>query len=132
MSYTVSSRPFSVVLRGSCDIPTCSWSFPNDLCLLPSVLSFSVCSVLLRLFCPSLSISVVVSIIPLSVPFHVFRLSPYFGLFPFSFPYWDPTVVSLDLLLICLHFCFSHNPVLHRFPYVIVLLSYDFRYPFEL
>ena len=67
------------------------------------------------------SISVDVSVTLLSVLSHVFCLSPYAISFPFSFLYWDPTVVSSDLLLIRLHSCFSHNPVLRCFPYVIVL-----------
>ena len=65
LSYTVSSRTFSIVLRLSRDIPVCSRPFSYVLCLFLSVLSFSV----------------VFLIIPSSVPFHVFRLLPFIPLF---------------------------------------------------
>ena len=75
-----------------------------------------------------------VSVIPFIRPFlcfpSVFCLSLYSVLFPFSFLYWDLTVVSLDLLLIRLHSCFSHNHIPCCFLYIIVLLSYDIYYSF--
>ena len=80
------------------DIPACSQPFLYDLCLFPSVPSFSV----------------VFLIIPSSVPFHVFRL--FLSIPLFQLVSFQVSILGSDrsefrsLLLIRLHFCSATIP----------------------
>ena len=116
LSYTVPSRPFSKVLRGSRDIPVCSLPYLYILCLLPSV--------------PS--ISVVVSIILLIVLSRVFHLIPSISLF---------RIISFQFSILGSNrsefgspsdsFTFLFQPQF-RSPLFPICYSYDFCYSFEL
>ena len=114
-----SQHYITVIYHIFSDLPMIFRPFPYVLCLFLSVPSFSV----------------VFLIIPSSVPFRVFRLLPFIPLFrlvSFQFSILGSDRSESGSPSDPFTFLFSYNSVFRWSPYVIVLWSYDPRFPFKL